>query len=199
MEYRVLRRARDCWEQITHAESFDSWAEIGRGLSVGKQWALRTSGANRAWGSTYSRAFSQWMERHGFGTLRPSDRSYAILLNENLPDITLFRNGLPEHRRRRLVGAQANVKAWRKTTHPTGPKPTDLEQARAAWRRFVSCMKSLPADADPLVWQVVLAEAHKGLPQSRARTGMARSGGAWVGSRLRTSYCSGPVVLLTAG
>jgi hypothetical protein len=49
-------------------------------------------------------------------------------LHENRVAITAWRDSLPGHRRRRLIGAQAVVKRWRKTTQPTERKPTDLEQ-----------------------------------------------------------------------
>jgi hypothetical protein len=79
-------------------------------------------------------------------------------LHENRVAITAWRDSLPEHRRRRLIGAQAVVKRWRKTTQPTKPKPTDLEQARTAWRRFVSCAAALPQDQSRLLWEIALPE-----------------------------------------
>lgn len=98
------------------------------------------------------------METNGFRFMRPSDRSYAIVLHENIRSIEQWRSGLPEHRRRRLIGAQANVKAWRKTTQPAEPKPADLEQARAAWRRFVSCVRVLPSEQAAPLLQTALSE-----------------------------------------
>jgi hypothetical protein len=165
IEYRVLRLGREAWSAINKAESFEGWKRIGAALAVGKEWALRTSGANCAWGSTYSKAFRKWVADHGFASMRPSDRSYAVALNENLGAITAWRDALPERRRKRLIGAQANVKRWRKETrHGNGKCPTDLKrEAKAAWKRFVWCVRTLPAHEAAPLWQTALAE----LDQSR--------------------------------
>jgi hypothetical protein len=95
------------------------------------------------------------MTDHGFGTMRPSDRSHAIELHENLAAIIVWRDGLPERQRNRLIGAQANVKRWRAATaHGNGKCPQDLKrEAAAAWRRFVSCVRSLPAEQAMPLWQ----------------------------------------------
>jgi hypothetical protein len=93
--------------------------------------------------------------------MRPSDRRNAVELHENLKAITAWRATLPERERRRLIGAQANVKRWRKETrHGNGKCPTDLKrEARAAWKRFKGCLQSLPAhEAGPL-WEAVASEA----------------------------------------
>jgi hypothetical protein len=157
VETRTIRRGRDRWEEIGKAESFSAWCDIGAALAVGKQWALRSSGANCAWGSTYSKAFSKWAADHGFASMRPSDRSYAVALHENLAAITAWRDGLPAHRRNRLIGAQANVKRWKAATVQRNAKcPQDLKQdAAAAWRRFVSCVRLLPPDQAAPLWQIV--------------------------------------------
>ncbi len=93
--------------------------------------------------------------------MRPSDRFHAIELHENFAAITAWRASLPERQRRRLIGAQANVKRWRKETrHSNGKCSTDLKrEAKAAWKRFVWCVRSLPMhEAGPL-WEAVAAEA----------------------------------------
>lgn len=101
------------------------------------------------------------MKECGFGFMRPSDRSNAIELHENLRAITAWRAKPPERERRRLIGAQANVKRWRKEKrHRNGKCPTDLRRdAKAAWKRFIWCVRSLPADERTPLWQIVLAEA----------------------------------------
>jgi hypothetical protein len=160
-ERRIIRAGRDAWHEIGRAESFEAWCRIGAALAVGKAYALKATGANAAWGRNYSLAFGAWMKECGFGFMRPSDRSYAVELHENLKAITAWRITLPERERRRLIGAQANVKRWRKESrHGNGKCPTDLKRkAKAAWKRFVWCVRSLPAhEAEPL-WQSVLSEA----------------------------------------
>jgi hypothetical protein len=149
---KAIRAARDAYDQILKAESFEAWCRLGAGLAYRKRYALRVTGANRAWGRNYSRAFSAWMKQCGFGFMRPSDRSNAIELHENFAAITAWREHLPERERRRLIGAQANVKRWRKETrHDNGKCPQDLKrEAKAAWRRFVWCLTALGPEAEPL-------------------------------------------------
>jgi hypothetical protein len=155
---RTIRQGRDAWEQIGNANSFTAWCRIGATLSVGKSHALRTTGANCAWGSTYSRAFSAWMSKHGFGAMRPSDRSHAITLHENLEAIDEWRATLPDKQRRRLRGAQQNVKRWRKATRQGERRHDDVAMALAAWRCFVSRVRALPAEQAAPIWQAALAE-----------------------------------------
>jgi hypothetical protein len=162
-ERKIVRIGRDAYHEITRAESFEAWCRVGAALAFGKAYALKATGANAAWGRRYSLAFSVWMKETGFGFMRPSDRSNAVELHENLKAITAWRATLPERERRRLIGAQANVKRWRKETQQTlgnGKCPTDLRRdAIAAWRRFVSCVELLPPDQAAPLWQAVHAQA----------------------------------------
>ena len=157
----MIRAGRDAGHEIGRAESFEAWCWIGAALAVGKAYALKATGANAAWGPTYSLAFGAWMKECGFGFMRASDRSHAVELHENLKAITAWRITLPERERRRLIGAQANVKRWRKETrHGNGKCPTDLKrEAKAALKRFVWCVRSLPAHEARPLWQSVLSEA----------------------------------------
>jgi hypothetical protein len=81
---RIICRGRDCWDAIHKSESFEAWAAIGAALAIGKAHALKVTGANRARGRNYSREFGQWMKVNGFRFMRPSDRSNAIDLHENI-------------------------------------------------------------------------------------------------------------------
>jgi hypothetical protein len=47
---RVIRAGRDAWEQINKAQSFSGWVAVGKALAVGRDFALRATGANRAEG-----------------------------------------------------------------------------------------------------------------------------------------------------
>jgi hypothetical protein len=158
---RTIRAGLDAWNAIGKAESFESWKTIGAALAVGKAHALRTTGANRAWGQHYSREFGKWMKANGFDRMPKSTRSVAIELHENANAIEAWRATLPERQRKRLVHPLSNVRRWRAATaHGTGKCPADLKRdAMAAWRRFVSCMRSLPADQAEPLWQAALAEA----------------------------------------
>jgi hypothetical protein len=161
-ERRTIREGLDCWREIGRAESYEHWKKIGAALSIGKQWALRTIDPEAPWyRQRYGARFSQWLQAHGFDAMRPSDRSHAITLFENRESVERWRQTLSDKQRSRLRGCQQNVKRWRKETwHGNGKCPADLKrEAKAAWKRFVWCVRSLPAhDAAPL-WQVALAEA----------------------------------------
>jgi hypothetical protein len=169
IERRTIRRGRDAWEQINKAESFEGWCAIGAALHVGKLHALKITKANAPWGRNYSREFSEWMRSHGFDAMAKSVRSVAIELHENAKAIEAWRATLQERQRRRLVHPLSNVRRWRASlNHGNGKCPTDLKRdAMAAWRRFVSCIRSLPADEAAPLWQAALAEARARQVQSK--------------------------------
>jgi hypothetical protein len=138
---------------------------VGAALSVGKQSALKVTGANAPWGLHYSREFGRWMKAHGFATMPKGTRSWAIALNENAEAIEQWRSALPERECKRLINPQSVVKRWqRETQHVNGKCPQDLKRdAMAAWRRFVSCVRSLPADQAAPLWQAAFAEAQSAM------------------------------------
>jgi hypothetical protein len=160
-ERRIIRAGVDAWQAIGKAESFEAWKAIGTALAVGKHHALRVTGANAAWGRNYGREFSGWIQKHGFGAMPKSTRSWAIALHENAKAIERWRQDLPERQRKRLVNPQSVVKRWqREMQHGNSKCPQDLKRdALAGWRRFVACVSALPAhEAAPLL-QAALAEA----------------------------------------
>jgi len=160
-EQRVIRNGRDAWELIGKAASFDSWFLIGRACLVGRRIALARSGANRAIGCVYSKAFNTWAKEAGFNGLAASTRSDAITLAENEPAITAWRNGLPRRQQRRLINPQSVVNRWRASTgQAPSVRSRDLvASAEYAWRRFVSCVKMLPPDQATPLWQAAQAQA----------------------------------------
>lgn len=83
----TIRAGRDAWALIGKAQLFEAWKAIGAALAVGEQYALKVTGANRAWGRSYSHCFSRWMKQHGFDATAKSVRSVAIELHENLAAI----------------------------------------------------------------------------------------------------------------
>jgi hypothetical protein len=142
---RVIRAGRDAWEQIAKAGSFSGWVAVGKALAVGRDFALRVTGASRPEGRRYCAEFSAWIEAHGFAGMQKSVRSVAIELAENIAAIEQWRSTLSEKDRRRLVHPLSNVRRWRASTTHNGKSPADLERdAVAAWRRFRSCLQALP-------------------------------------------------------
>ena len=91
--------------------------------------------------------------------MRPSDRSYAIALSENLGAITAWRAGLSDKQRSRLTSAQSNVKRWRAATAERPACSGDVK-ARAArhWRCFLSAMRLLPPGEAEALWKSSLAD-----------------------------------------
>jgi hypothetical protein len=89
-----------------------------------------------------------------------SVRSVAIELHENAAAIETWRATLREKERQRLIHPLSNVRRWRAATaHGNGKCPNDLKRdAMAAWRRFVSSVRSLPADQPAPLWEIALAE-----------------------------------------
>jgi hypothetical protein len=160
-ERRIIRTGRDAWEEIGKTASLPAWYRIGAALAIGKACALKITGANAAWGQNYSREFGLWMRANGFGSMPKATRSWAVALHENAAAIEQWRLSLPERQRKRLVNPQSVVRRWQRETqrHTNGKCSTDLQrEARAAWKRFVWCLRSLPAHEAAPLWQAALAE-----------------------------------------
>jgi hypothetical protein len=99
-------------------------------------------------------------KQHGFVGIQKSVRSVTLKLHANIEAITAWRNGLPEWQRKRLVHPLSVTRRWRTSlNHGNGKCPQDLKRdAMAAWRRFVSCVRSLPADQAAPLWEIALVE-----------------------------------------
>jgi len=157
-EHRTIRAGVECWQAISTVNTFEAWTKIAKSLQVGRNHVLRATGAAGPAGQIYCKAFSAWIDQHGFSGIEKSVRSAALDLVEHLAEIEAWRLTLSEKRRRQLKHPLSNVAAWRKATAQA--KSTDLHRAAAlAWRRFVSCAKALPANEAALLWQAALSEA----------------------------------------
>jgi hypothetical protein len=157
---RIIRQGRDAWEAINKTQSFDGWLAIGKALLIGREFALRATGANAPMGRRYCLAFSQWSNGHGF-TMQKSVRSVAVELAEHSSEITRWRDSLPERQRRRLIHPLSVTRRWKAATGQyQALRSRDLKwEAQYAWRRFVCCVKALPADQATALWQIAHAEA----------------------------------------
>jgi hypothetical protein len=83
--------------------------------------------------------------------------SYALAIFEHAGEIEQWRSTLSE--REQHLGGLRLLRRWRRQTQAAKPRYDDIERARAAWRRFVSCAQVLPPDQAAPLWQAVLAEA----------------------------------------
>jgi hypothetical protein len=161
IERRVVRAGRDAWEAIHKVQTFDGWAAISRALAVGREYALRVTGAKAPIGRAYSLAFSAWAKDNGFAGMQKSVRSVAIELAEHANAITHWRDSLPERQRRRLIHPLSCVRRWRAATGQyQAQRFRDAKrEAEYAWRRFVACVRSLPAEQAGALWEMVYTEA----------------------------------------
>jgi hypothetical protein len=157
-EQRMIRQGLDAWRAIGKAQSFEAWKIIGAALAVGKAHALKVSGAKQAWGSSYSRAFCDWMRRHHFDSMSKSVRSVAIELHENCAAIEQWRATLSEKDQRGLKHPLSNVRRWRQSL-TLNAKPDALAKAEAAWRNFIRCISALSQDQAAPLWQVAHEQA----------------------------------------
>ena len=158
-ERRVIRQGLDCWREIGKVETLEAWRKIGAALHIGKLRAIRVTRSNSGWGSAYSKEFGRWCREFGF-TMSKAARSWAIALHENADSIEKWRSRLSERERKKLKNPQSIVRRWQKETHANGKCPQDLaREAKAAWRRFIWCVKALPPNEARPLWQAVAAEA----------------------------------------
>jgi len=154
---RVIKTGRDAWDSITKAETFTAWKSIAAALAIGRDHALRVSGANAAWGRNYSRAFCDWSRQHGFDRMPSSVLSVAIELNENISAIESWRATLTDKERWRCVHPLSNVRRWRAQNKT---KCSDnVSKAAAAWRRFVACVEALPPEQAAPFWRAIENQA----------------------------------------
>jgi hypothetical protein len=169
LSMRTVRAGRDAWQAITRAESFEAWAAIGKALAIGRDHALKLTGANAPHGRRYSLAFSAWAKQYGFDGMEKSVRSVALELHSNIEAITEWRATLPERQRKQLVHALSNVRRWRASTVNGNRKCLqDLKrEAMRAWRRFVSCARLLPPDQAAPLWQCVVTETRRNANDNR--------------------------------
>ncbi len=159
LEARIIKTGVECWQAIGRAESFEAWVKIGKALQIGRNHALKTTGANRPMGQTYCKAFGAWLAKCGFHGIEKTVRSAALDLVEHLAEIEAWRLTLSEKRRRQLKHPLSNVAAWRRATQSNGKCPQDLKRdAVAAWRRFCALTLALPSSERTSLWQAVQAE-----------------------------------------
>jgi hypothetical protein len=156
-EYRTVRAGVECWQAISTVNTFEARTKIGKSLLVGRDHALRATGANRPAGQIYCKAFSAWITKHGFNGIEKTVRSAALDLVEHLAEIEAWRLRLGEKRQRQPKHPLSNVAAWRKATQVKSTDP--YKAAVLAWRRFCACVTALPADEARPLWATAQAQA----------------------------------------
>jgi hypothetical protein len=158
-ERRIIRNGQEAWHLTQKTASFENWRAIGQALTIGRNIAVRASGATT--GKHYAKAFYSWADRHGFDGMHKSDRWAAVDLTENIEAIETWRTTLSEKDRRRLAHPLSNLRAWRRETGQTKTRCANdaLKAAEIAWHRFVACVEALPPDQAAPLWQAAQAQA----------------------------------------
>jgi hypothetical protein len=152
---RIVRAGAEAWAEISKLGSFEAWCKIGKALAIGRDYALRATGANAPTGRRYTWTFSAWCKRHGFGGMKPATRSWCLALHENLAAITAWRDSLaPGRGRRRPLNPQSCVKGWQRSL-ANGNGRNSKRDALFHWRRFLSCVQALPAPDQTAMWVMV--------------------------------------------
>jgi hypothetical protein len=103
LEQRTIKTGVECWQAIGRAESFEAWVKIGKALQIGRDYSLRTTGANRPMGRIYCKTYGLWLAKCGFNGIEKSVRSAALDLVEHLAEIEAWRGTLSEKRRGTLA------------------------------------------------------------------------------------------------
>ena len=119
------------WSRIRERERA-SWADrvaVGRALIIGRAVSLGTAETNRPVGSRYNRAMGQWLREHDLADINNQERYRCLLVLENLPAISAWRDGLDEAKRRRLNHPNAIWAHWRQSTKPAAPRQKVAEDA----------------------------------------------------------------------
>jgi hypothetical protein len=159
-ELRTIKTGLAAWESIRRAETFDQWVRIARALLVGRQIALRESGAPRPMGTRYVRAFHNWVDGTSFATMHKVLRAHTLAFAENLEAIEAWRSTISDAQRKRLIGPQANLTRWRAAMAcPDARAPADWRrEAKVAAKRLIVCLRHLPRDQARTIWQGIQAE-----------------------------------------
>jgi len=154
---RTIKDGAKAWAGIQKSESLDKWLAIGRALGIGRSYSLRVSGSNRPTGAQYTRCFSEWTKKNGFGSMPQGLRSCVIELAISYQPIVTWLNTLPKRKRQGLHDPRTIVHHWRAATKPRA-KPDCVQRTETALRYFLSCMNKLTPDEAAPLWQTVQAE-----------------------------------------
>jgi hypothetical protein len=159
-QQKIIRAGRDALQEIKKAERYESWIAIGQALKIGRDIAMRSTGANRPAGQTYCRAFGAWLRTHHF-ILEKSLRFATLQMVDHLPEIERWRETVGDKRRQTLTNPVSNLRAWRRETGLARNTRDALAKAEAAWHNFTRCMSALsPEQAAPL-WRAVHEAARR--------------------------------------
>jgi hypothetical protein len=89
---------------------------------IGRAAAMKAANTNRAVGTRYNKAMGRWLRDNGLSDISAQERYRALLVIDNKDEISKWRDGLDDRRRRSLNHPGACWHAWRKSkTEPPAP------------------------------------------------------------------------------
>jgi hypothetical protein len=110
-----IAAARAAWQRLRNERQTNDWVLIGRALAIGRAVCMRQASANKPHGFAYNRMMGAWLRENGLDGVSTQERYRAVLVLENLPAIELWREALPEERRRKLNHPGAVWAHWHRT------------------------------------------------------------------------------------
>jgi hypothetical protein len=124
-EATTIADARAAWQRLKRRQraSWHDWLCIARALAVGRSTVLQAAGTSRPVGSRYNLALARWLIDNGLEDITAAERYRALLVLDNLPAITAWRDGLDEKSRRRFNHPAAIWHAWQRSLKPQQPPP----------------------------------------------------------------------------
>jgi hypothetical protein len=82
-ELRVIKAGREAWHELKETAKRtwpDYWRKIGLALLVGREWAIKASGADGPHGAAYASVFNEWVSQNGFTDLEGKAQANLLTL-----------------------------------------------------------------------------------------------------------------------
>jgi hypothetical protein len=204
----IVIGAQAAWVRLQSHErrSWTDWLAVGRGVEIGAASALLAAGTNQRIGSKYNRAVGAWLREAGFDSMNPQTRYRVLLVLENLPEITAWRDGLDAKRKARFNHPGAVWHEWKRSTREPKPdvereplrlrgKPNadQLKKIAAALRELNSrrSVRDYVLDAAP-AWNAIndMTTTPASPKMKAAPDGAGTAGRTGAGACVRVSGCS---------
>jgi len=138
----TIKKARAAWRELKTDMTWEKWVHVGHGLVLGREDAMRDSGANAPHGRRYSKAFAAWLDANDFGDIDKGDRARLFSCMDNLAAIKEWRATLTMTERLRLNHPSSMWRRYEKTLVPK-PKPTDEPPGEPADEKLADALFDL--------------------------------------------------------
>jgi len=145
-EERVERAAEEAADRIKRGQHWLDWRQIGEGLVVGRQKAMRRAGTNQPAGAPYNRAFGEWMDQHRWARdLDKATRNHAMWAADNYVAIEVWRETLAQNVRAALNHPTSVKRRYEATT---GNRAEPKEKAESKAARLERELEALATERD---------------------------------------------------